>query len=262
MGTARYSQSVLLTVSGSNLDQGLTVASPGCRAGTIQRSTTAPNVSSAGTAYYTCTVSEVGAQQFSVTRSSDGTALRTQAFTVEVPQVTLVMDRGTGTSPATLVLTLTPQQTPVTVTNFLDYVNSGFYVGTVFHRNSPGFVLQGGGFTGPLMAGGPAPTPKATRPPIVLEVGRGLSNLRYTVAMARTNDVNSATSQFFINLVDNVFLDSSGGGYAVFGSITTGTDRVQTYANSTDCFAWAALLPAGDCLPTPNITITSAIQTR
>lgn len=251
-----------MTVNGSNLDLGLAVTSPACRAGSIQRSTAAPNVSTATTAYYSCTVAAVGAQQFSIVRSSDGAALGTQAFTVEVPQVTLVMDRGAGTTPSTLVLTLSPVQAPVTVTNFLDYVNSGFYVGTVFHRNSPGFVLQGGGYAGPLSVTGPLPALKTTRAPIALEAGRGLSNLRYTVAMARTNALDSATSQFFINLTDNVFLDTSSGGYAVFGSITTGSDQIAALADSTACVAWPALLPAGDCLPTPNITVTGATQTR
>lgn len=115
---------------------------------------------------------------------------------------------------------------PVTVENFVRYVNDGFFDGTIFHRVIPGFMIQGGGFL-------PDGTQKRTKPPIKLEARNGLRNLAGTVAMARTMDPNSATSQFFINLVDNRFLDATPGndGYAVFGVVVSGFEIVQNMAN-------------------------------
>ena len=176
------------------------------------------------------------------------------------PQVTFAVTNGAGVA-GTVVLTLDRTAAPVTVSNFLQYVNSGFYNCTVFHRHSPGFVLQGGGYAAPLSVSATAPTLKPTQPPIPLEVGRGLSNTALTVAMARTNDLNSATSQFFINLVDNVALDTFLGGYAVFGRVTAGAE-VITASRTATCVMWSGFLQAGDCLPSPNIIITAASQTR
>lgn len=180
------------------------------------------------------------------------------------PQVTMTVTNGAGVS-GTFVITLEDTKAPVTVANFLAYVNAGFFNGTVIHRNSPGFVLQGGGFAGPLVAGGTIPTAKATNAPIVLEDNAGLSNVRLTVAMARTGVADSATSQFFINMANNTFLDrtATARGYAVFGTVTAGTDLITAMA-AAPCVAWPAwgALPPGDCLPSPNLTITSAVKTR
>lgn len=114
---------------------------------------------------------------------------------------------------------------PITVDNFVKYVNDGFFDGTIFHRVIPGFMIQGGGF----ITNG---TQKRTRQPIILESKNGLRNLKGTIAMARTMDPDSATSQFFINLVDNRFLDAAPGndGYAVFGVVTSGFDVVTNIA--------------------------------
>ena len=172
----------------------------------------------------------------------------------------MTVSNGAGLS-GSFVITLSPTLAPATTANFLTYVNSGFYNGTVFHRHSPGFVLQGGGFAGPMNPSQPVPALKATNAPVALEVGRGLSNVRWTVAMARTNVLNSATSQFFVNLGDNAFLDTSAGGYAVFGSITSGTDFITT-ALTGPCLAYPALQAPPDCLFVPNLTITAATQTR
>jgi peptidyl-prolyl cis-trans isomerase A (cyclophilin A) len=117
---------------------------------------------------------------------------------------------------------------PISVDNFLKYVDKGFYDGTVFHRvigPPSAFMVQTGGFTennGVLFE-----KRKEALPPIKNESGNGLSNVRGTLAMARTNDPNSATSQFFINLVDNTRLDNFGGGYTVFGKVTSGMDAVD-----------------------------------
>jgi peptidyl-prolyl cis-trans isomerase A (cyclophilin A) len=181
----------------------------------------------------------------------------------EAPQVTMTVDNGAGVS-GSFVITLASLQAPNTTANFLAYVNSGFYNGLVFHRNSPQFVLQAGGYAGPLVANGvPLPALKAASAPIALEDGAGLSNQKFTVAMARTNAPDSATSQFFVNMADNVSLDRTaiGRGYAVFGAVTSGTELLAAMA-AAPCTAWPDLLPSGDCLPSPNITIISAKQTR
>ena len=117
------------------------------------------------------------------------------------------------------------KEAPETVVNFLKYIDSGFFDGTIFHRIVPGFVIQGGGFTEDM-------SQKRTQPPIKNEANNGLKNLRGTLSMARTNDINSATSQFFVNLKDNDFLDHKPGnfGYAVFARITDGMDVVDKIA--------------------------------
>lgn len=134
------------------------------------------------------------------------------------PRVTL------QTSLGAIVLELDPQRAPQTVENFLQYVRDGHYDGTIFHRVIADFMIQGGGFTADMRQ-------KPTREPIALESRNGLSNLRGTVAMARTSAPHSATAQFFINVKDNAFLDQAqardGHGYAVFGRVVSGMDVVD-----------------------------------
>jgi peptidyl-prolyl cis-trans isomerase A (cyclophilin A) len=126
------------------------------------------------------------------------------------------------TSAGSIVVQLDAKKAPKTVANFVQYVKDGHYDGTVFHRVIGSFMIQGGGMTADL-------TQKPTRAPIPLESRNGLKNLRGTIAMARTGDPNSATSQFFINVVDNVALDAteSSDGYAVFGKVVSGLDVVD-----------------------------------
>jgi cyclophilin family peptidyl-prolyl cis-trans isomerase len=124
-----------------------------------------------------------------------------------------------------IVVELNRAKAPQTVANFLSYVNDGFYNGTVFHRVIDGFMIQGGGFTQDLQQ-------KSTKPPIQNEADNGLKNDRGTIAMARTNNPNSATAQFFINVVNNDFLNyrsktTRGWGYAVFGKVVEGMDVVD-----------------------------------
>jgi cyclophilin family peptidyl-prolyl cis-trans isomerase len=181
------------------------------------------------------------------------------------PQVTFNFSNGAGVS-GNVVITLESTLAPATVANFLAYVNAGFYNCTVIHRHVPGFVLQGGGYATALVPGGAIPALKPTGAPIVLEDNAGLSNLSLTVAMARTDVLNSATSQFFINLADNTGLDrtASARGYAVFGRITSGAE-VVTAMRTAPCSAWVNFFGLNDptaCLPSPNITIMSAAQTR
>jgi peptidyl-prolyl cis-trans isomerase B (cyclophilin B) len=143
------------------------------------------------------------------------------------PQVTLHTSRGD------IRLELYPNEAPVTVENFRQYARDGFYNGTVFHRVISYFMIQGGGMEVVENEEGWELVAKPTRDPIVNEADNGLKNLRGTVAMARTNDVNSATSQFFINVEINSSLDhvskddSRGWGYAVFGRVVDGMDVVD-----------------------------------
>jgi peptidyl-prolyl cis-trans isomerase A (cyclophilin A) len=117
------------------------------------------------------------------------------------------------------------KEAPVSAANFLRYIDDGFFDATIFHRIVPGFVIQGGGFTEDM-------SQKRTHPPIKNEADNGLKNERGTLSMARTNDINSATSQFFVNLKDNEFLDHKRGnfGYAVFGRVTEGMDVIDKIA--------------------------------
>jgi cyclophilin family peptidyl-prolyl cis-trans isomerase len=129
------------------------------------------------------------------------------------------------TSLGRIRLELFPKEAPITVANFLSYVDAGYYAGTLFHRVIPTFMIQGGGLT-------PGLKDKEGNPPIKNEAANGLSNRRGTVAMARTQVVDSATSQFFINVADNDFLDHrsatpSGFGYCVFGRVVEGMEAVD-----------------------------------
>ncbi|MFK8331322.1 peptidylprolyl isomerase [Pseudomonas sp. BJa5] len=121
---------------------------------------------------------------------------------------------------------LDPVKAPISSKNFLEYVDSGFYNNTIFHRVIPGFMVQGGGFTDQM-------SQKETKAPITNEASNGLHNVRGTLAMARTSDPNSATSQFFINVADNDFLNPGRDrGYAVFGKVTKGMEVVDQIVNS------------------------------
>ena len=144
------------------------------------------------------------------------------------------------TNMGAIVLALNAEKAPATVANFLDYVRSGFYNGTLFHRVIAGFMIQGGGFTADYQR-------KPTRPPIKNEAANGLKNLRGTIAMARTPNPDSATSQFFINVADNTFLDyqaptPQGWGYAVFGEVISGMDVVDAISR----------VPTGSAGPFPK----------
>jgi cyclophilin family peptidyl-prolyl cis-trans isomerase len=129
------------------------------------------------------------------------------------------------TSKGTFTVQLFDKQAPITVENFLRYADEGFFDGTIFHRVIAGFMIQGGGLTADMKN-------KQGHAPIKNEATNGLKNKRGTLSMARTNDINSATSQFFINVADNDFLDHKAGnyGYAVFGRIDSGMDVVDAIA--------------------------------
>jgi len=155
------------------------------------------------------------------------------------------------TSEGIIEIELMRDVAPISTSNFLNYVEEGFYNGTIFHRVISGFMIQGGGFTSSMKQ-------KATNKPILNEADNGLSNLRGTLAMARTSDPHSATGQFFINHSDNTFLDhkaksGQGWGYAVFGKVTQGLPVVDLIA-STKTGSRGGM---GD-VPKENIIILSA----
>lgn len=155
------------------------------------------------------------------------------------------------TTEGSIKIKLNSEKAPKSVENFLKYVDSGFFAGTVFHRVIPGFMIQGGGMKADL-------TQKPTESPIVNEADNGLLNNRGTLAMARTMDPNSATAQFFINLVDNKFLNHSskttqGWGYAVFGEVVDGMDVVDKIAKVK-----TGTKGMYDDVPTQTIEIKSA----
>ena len=192
---------------GTYLDKGLSADVPNCTGQT-------PAFISPTQQALRCTITAIGDLKVQI-RDGSGAVIFSKTFTVPPPSVALV------TSMGNIVVNLNPTEAPLSVNNFLRYVQAGFYSSTIFHRVIAGFAIQAGGFTSGLV-------PKSGAfAPISLESNNGLSNLRGTLAMARTSDPNSATSQFYFNLVDNPsldFKDASNPGYAVFGKISQGLD--------------------------------------
>ncbi|MEO6184922.1 MAG: peptidylprolyl isomerase [Steroidobacteraceae bacterium] len=152
------------------------------------------------------------------------------------------------TSLGSFTLELDAEKAPVSVENFLSYVDDGFFDGLIFHRVIPGFMIQGGGML-------PDMSQKKNKAQIKNEATNGLKNDRGTVAMARTNEVNSATSQFFINLSDNDFLNHSPGnyGYAVFGKVVDGMDTIDRIAKER-----TSRRKGHDDVPATDVVIVSA----
>ena len=237
----QYGKTATIYLGGKNLRSNIQVESNG---GCINPSF-APS-SSTELLVLNCTVNVVGDVQFTF-KTEAGKEIHAMLLNVPKPQVSIL------TSEGDIVLELDPLAAPVSVNNFLNYANSGFYQKTLFHRVISEFVIQGGGYmTGMVKKNG-------QNAPIILESNNGLSNLRGTVAMARTNELNSATSEFFINHVDNLFLDysASSPGYAVFGKVVQGMAVVDAIASkSTGKFNGSPDVPLED------ITITSILQIK
>jgi peptidyl-prolyl cis-trans isomerase A (cyclophilin A) len=205
-----YRKISTITVKGQNLDVGINLSHSGCLKITELTGSTATQK------VFSCKMVGVGTVPVIITDGS-GNSLYANNASIPLaaqPQVTMVTNQGT------VILELNPAKAPITVDNFLSYTESGFYVNKIFHRVIKDFMIQGGGFTADLVQA-------TTQAPIKLEVGKGLSNIRGSIAMARTSVLDSATSQFFINVVDNVALDTSAGGYAVFGKVISGLDVVD-----------------------------------
>ena len=235
-----YRKTTNITITGQNLDLGINISNLGCL-----KITELPG-SSAVQKVFSCKMVGTGTVAMNVT-AGDGTKLYTGTMLIPPPappRVTMTTNLGT------IIFELNPALAPVTVDNFLQYTENSFYVNKIFHRVISDFMIQGGGFTSDLQQ----PT---TLVPIKLEVGKGLSNIRGTIAMARTSVLDSATSQFFINVVDNVALDTSGGGYAVFGKVIEGldvVDKIKVVATSTQ-----SGVPN---VPVTPVIIQSVIQTQ
>ncbi len=239
-----YSKTATLEVAGDGLDQGISLVAPGCASLTELAGSTATQ------RRYSCKVIAPASLTVEALRGDGSTAL-SAALPVPAPQVTVV------TSMGTIVVELNPVQAALTVDNFLRYTNDGFYANLLFHRVISNFVIQSGGVT-------PKPEKKpATYVPIKLESNNGLSNVRGSIAMARTGVPDSATSEFYINVVDNLGLNyasAASPGYTVFGKVVLGLDVVDLIR----------LVPTttrtGDGvyqnIPVANVVIQSVAQTR
>jgi peptidyl-prolyl cis-trans isomerase A (cyclophilin A) len=240
----KYGQTAVLALSGDPQVDSIKVSSDKCTGLTLDAT------SSATTRTARCTVTGTGAMKLTVTNTSGGTTLYTQTVSVPEPQVTLV------TSLGTVVMELNPTAAPITVKNYLAYVNQNpsFYNGTLFHRVIPGFMAQGGGFTTGMNQ------KSGLSPAIALESQNGLLNVQGSLAMARTSVANSATSQFFVNLVDNAFLNyasANSPGYAVFGKVISGMGVIDLMATQD-----TQTVGINQNVPVTDITITSATQTQ
>jgi len=238
---AMYGATATITVDGPNLDKGIQLVAPSCAGIAEVAASAAPSHKA-----YTCTPTVTGPMAVSVT--GGGVVLRSIKVNIPVPQVTL------KTSLGDIVVELDPTKAPISALNFMRYVSTGFYANLIFHRVIPSFMIQGGGFT-------TGPTLKApTYAPIKLESNNGLTNLRGTLAMARTSAADSATLQFYINVVDNASLDhvsDTQPGYAVFGKVATGMTTVDAIA----------AVPTGVVngmadVPLTDVVIVSALQTQ
>ena len=238
----KYGQLSQFTLTGNFSDNEINVSTKNCKGLALAAGGTTTTKS------VTCTIGAVGTGAVSLeAKLADGTVLKSVSFDVPNPQVSM------QTSLGAVVLELNPTAAPLSTDNFLQYVNSKFYDNTLIHRvvTTGIFVAQGGWLT---------PTP-AVQPgqkaAIALEVNKGLSNLKGTIAMARSADLNSATSQYFFNLADNVALDTSNGGYSVFGKVVSGAEVLDTMANvkTTTAFGLADF-------PASNVIVLSATQTK
>jgi cyclophilin family peptidyl-prolyl cis-trans isomerase len=243
-----YGRTALWTVSGLNLDRGIAFV---IDAGSCD------NVAevAGGTAtqrQFSCRPSSLG-ELVGRVNDAGGNRLATLRVIIPTPVVQLSLAEGT------ITVELDPVRAPVSVQNFLNYVNTGFYSNTIFHRVIADFVIQGGGYT----PGNPDPVFKTpTQPAIELESNNGLSNLRGTLAMARGSEPDSANSQYYINVVDNPQLDyrsEEQPGYAVFGRVTAGLDVVDAIS----IVPTRAIPSLGlNNVPVTNVIVTTARQVQ
>ena len=238
----KYGQLSQFTFNGNFSDNEINVSTKNCKGLALVAGGTTTTKS------VTCTIGAVGTGVVSLeAKLADGTVLKSVSFDVPNPQVSM------QTSLGSVVLELNPTAAPLSTDNFLQYVNSKFYDNTLIHRvvTAGIFVAQGGWLT---------PTP-AVQPgqkaAIALEVNKGLSNLKGTIAMARSAELNSATSEFYFNLADNVALDTASGGYAVFGKVVSGMEVLDALAKVKTTTAYGLA-----DFPATSVTVLSATQTN
>ena len=240
--SAQYGKTATIYIGGKDLRSNLTVDT----AGTCTNPVFASN-SSTDTLVLNCVVSKVGDFPM-VVQTAEGVAIYTTTLNIPMPQVALITSKGS------ITVELDPTLAPLSTNNFLSYVNKGFYRSTLFHRVIPNFVVQGGGYT----AGMVKKTEQSA--PIELESNKGLSNLRGSLAMARTFLPNSATSEFYINLIDNLSLDyknAANPGYAVFGKVLQGMDVVDAIAAEP-----TGVVGGMSDVPLADIALSLALQTQ
>ena len=256
-----YGKTMTVTVNGSALTSGdltLVVEGP---CGTVSKT----NGSSATQMAFTCKIAGLG-DLIPRVRTAAGVELASLRLKVPMPQVQMTVTQGARSG--SMIIELDPTSAPVTVDNFLAYVNSGFYQNIIFHRVEAGFVVQAGGWiAGPTVR-------SATRAAIKNEASNGLKNLRGTIAMARTSDPDSATSQFYFNLADNASLDfgsiENPAGYAVFGRIVSGLDSSGATLSGLDILDEIGKVPVAPSsrvaaltsLPVTNVVITAIVQSK
>lgn len=237
-----YGRTATIYLGGKDLRSSLVVESNGgCTNPSFGSS------SSTDTLVLNCLVTVVGDLPLTI-KSATGEVIYTTTLSVPKPQVSIITNKGSFT------LELDIATAPISVKNFLAYVRGGYYSNTLFHRVIPGFVAQAGGYTTGLVR------KPGQLDAIELESNKGLSNARATVAMARTNVFNSATSEFYVNLVDNTFLDyknAANPGYAVFGTVVQGMDVVDAIAAEP-----TGVFNGSPDVPLTDITITMAIQSK
>ena len=237
-----YGRTATIYLGGKDLRSSLVVESNGgCTNPSFGSS------SSTDTLVLNCLVTVVGDLPLTI-KSATGEVIYTTTLSVPKPQVSIITNKGSFT------LELDLATAPISVKNFLAYVRGGYYSNTLFHRVIPGFVAQAGGYTTGLVR------KPGQLDAIELESNKGLSNARATVAMARTNVFNSATSEFYVNLVDNTFLDyknEANPGYAVFGTVVQGMDVVDAIAAVP-----TGVFNGSPDVPLTDITITMAIQSK
>lgn len=254
--TAQYGRNMLVTVNGGGLLDGVVLDGGGLCTGetTVSGGTDT-------TQRFNCRVATLGSLTVRVRTATGGRELASVRVTIPTPQVSIrVTQAANGNNPARsgiFVVELDPAAAPRTVNNFLDYVNGGFYTNTIFHRVVRDFVAQGGGYSNV-----PAIKPP-TAPAIPSEASNGLKNLRGTIAMAREDNPDSATSQFFLNLADNPSLDfgsaQNPAGFTVFGRVVSGQEVVDEI-NLVETRPNLALeLPD---LPLTAVVIAAAVQVR
>lgn len=240
--SAAYGKTATIYIGGKDLRSYLTVDTQGA----CTNPSFASN-STTDTLVLNCAVSKTGDFALAI-KTPEGQTIYTSTVSVPMPQVSLFTTKGN------ITLELDPLAAPLSVNNFLNYVNKGFYRGTLFHRVIPNFVVQGGGYTtGMVKKSGQAS-------PIELESNKGLSNLRGSLAMARTYLPNSATSEFYINLKDNVSLDyknAANPGYAVFGKVIQGLEVVDAMALEP-----TGVVGSFSDVPLTDITLSLALQTQ
>jgi cyclophilin family peptidyl-prolyl cis-trans isomerase len=240
--TAQYGKTATIYLGGKDLRSNLLVDTSGA----CTNPTFASN-SNTDTLVLNCVVAKTG--DFSlVVQTAEGAAIYSTTLNVPRPQVLLITAKGS------ITVELDPTLAPISTNNFLSYVNKGFYRDTLFHRVIPKFVVQGGGYTTGMV--------KKTEQsaPIELESNKGLSNVRGSLAMARTNLPNSATSEFYINLVDNLSLDyknAANPGYAVFGKVVQGMDVADAIAAEP-----TGVIAGFSDVPLVDIALSLALQTK